>query len=382
MKKYTLRGLLLFFVLCLLVPDTKGQVAITYWYHPPDITLYGTISGTSPTPTLITVDDDYSAVVPLGFSFTFYGNTYSNVVVGANGRISFDTTRASNYDSWVIDTTLNNDVDARNCICGPYCDMDIAFGGIISCSSQGVAPNRTFVLNYCADEMFTTSICDSQYTTTQIILYESTNVAEVHIAHKTACTAWNGGYAIVGVQNATGTASTVAPGRDYPSVWTATHEAWRFTPTSDSSYTVDSIAYGPMPYADAGIHWYDSTGTYLGAGDSIVVSPTVPTVYSADAVYCSDSTTYFSPRLAASNTGVLNITRQDLTVYPNPVHNELNLSTNGQLITSVVVTDLVGHIVNSELYNSQHVTVNTASLPSGIYFVKVNNELTYKFVKE
>ena len=132
--------------------------------------------------------------------------------------------------------------------------------------------------------------CTTQWTTSQIILYESTNVVEVHIGHKTICTTWNGGYAICGVQNATGTAATTAPGRDYPSTWSVTNEGWRFTPSGSTSYTVASIPYAPIPYASSTIYWYNATtGTYLGTGSTQVVAPTTTTTYKAAAVGCNDT---------------------------------------------------------------------------------------------
>ena len=93
-----------------------------------------------------------------------------------------------------------------------------------------MAPNRRYVVTYCHDAMFDTLTCAHQFTTTEIILYETTNIIEVHTGYKDTCTAWNNGYAIVGVQNATGTAATAAPGRDFPSVFLCLDEAWRFTP--------------------------------------------------------------------------------------------------------------------------------------------------------
>src|SRR6185312_13159306 len=104
--------------------------------------------------------------------------------------------------------------------------------------TDGVAPTRKFSINYCNAHMFS---CTSQYTTSQIILYETSNIIEVHLAHKDICTDWNpntppgaGGRAIIGVQNATGTSAVTAPGRDWTPVWSATDEAWRFTPSGST----------------------------------------------------------------------------------------------------------------------------------------------------
>ena len=46
-------------------------------------------------------DDTYSAAVPIGFSFDFYGNTYTDCLISSNGYITFDLTNAGLYSSWV-----------------------------------------------------------------------------------------------------------------------------------------------------------------------------------------------------------------------------------------------------------------------------------------
>lgn len=65
--------------------------------------------------------------------------------------------------------------------------------------------------------------------THQIALYETTNAIEVYMQRKEACTGWNSGLGTVGIQNAAGTVAFTAPGKNN-SVWSATNEAWRFTP--------------------------------------------------------------------------------------------------------------------------------------------------------
>ena len=55
-----------------------------------------------------TNDDRYSAIIPLTFDFTHFGNTYSQVVIGTNGEIVFDTNLAEGFSPWNITTTIPN----------------------------------------------------------------------------------------------------------------------------------------------------------------------------------------------------------------------------------------------------------------------------------
>ena len=103
--------------------------------------------------------------------------------------------------------------------------------------------------------------------TYQIVCYEGTNIIEVHIKKRACCSSTNGGWGLVGIQNATGTtqeshyhdinyygtpsyyihpdapAAFIAPGRgDQENGWTDTcsYEAWRFTPQGE---TVSAITW-------------------------------------------------------------------------------------------------------------------------------------------
>ena len=79
----------------------------------------------------------------------------------------------------------------------------------------------------------------------------------------------------------------------------------------------------------------------------------------------------------------------ELTIFPNPAYNELNIQSTIEPITKITITNVLGQTVYIQSANSQLLTVNVANLPSGVYFVQVN--LAYrqagdaevrKFVKE
>lgn len=76
-----------------------------------------------------------------------------------------------------------------------------------------------------------------------------------------------------------------------------------------------------------------------------------------------------------------NINAFDFGIYPNPVNDDLTISTD-ETIESVQVLDLVGKtVISSSAVNG---SVNVSSLKSGIYVVKVNSSkgsATSKFVK-
>jgi gliding motility-associated-like protein len=261
----------------------------------PTTTLTAHVIGDVPHPSGITIDDEFESTPnPIGFTFSFYGNPYTQCLIGPNGNICFDLSQAGMFTDWTISAALLGNPTVYNTICGPWEDMDIVYGGTITYSTDGVAPNRKFVVTYCATHMYS---CTTQYTTSQVIMYETTNIIEVHLTHKDICTDWNpdsppgaGGRAILGVENSTGSKATVAPGRDWEPVWSATDEAWRFTPIGDTDYAVTSIGYAPIPFDSSTIYWYNATtGAYLGTGATQTVTPTTTTMYKAGALGCADT---------------------------------------------------------------------------------------------
>ena len=53
------------------------------------------------------VDDLYSDVINLPFTFCFYGLTYTNCVVGTNGILTFDAqTNKNTYNAYLIDRPI------------------------------------------------------------------------------------------------------------------------------------------------------------------------------------------------------------------------------------------------------------------------------------
>lgn len=290
MKRLLLLASALFFIGA---PALKAQLVITT----PDTVLCpgipysidATLSGSSfQTVSFPSADDSYSsAVVPLGFSFTFYGNTYTNCVISQNGYLSFNTGLAGQYSPWAIGTGIPGNTNVLNSIMAHYADILPGTSGTIFYSTVGVAPNRKFIMGYCDAPMFS---CTALKTSFQIILFETTNVIEIHLTEKPLCTAWNGGAGIEGIQDATGTIAHVVPGRNFPGTWTATNSSHSFTPTSATAYTVAPIAFNPLPVAGGTITWFQNGVTQIGTGTTInITAPTTNTFYVAQTVFCQDT---------------------------------------------------------------------------------------------
>lgn len=229
-------------------------------------------SFTSGTQLFVNIDDVYSDAINLPFNFCFYGNMYSQIVVGTNGVVTFDASLANAYCPWSFNASVPSANLPPNSIMGAYHDIDPSEGGNINYAILGSAPCRTLVVNFYDVPHFD---CDCGFfgscskTTQQIVIYETTNVIEVYLELKETCSSWNSGNAVIGVQNAGGTTGITPPGRN-TGPWNTSNEAWRFTPNGAPSYTVN---------------WYDGSNNLVGTGLTVNVCPTSTTTYTGEATY-------------------------------------------------------------------------------------------------
>jgi gliding motility-associated-like protein len=222
-------------------------------------------------PTSLEIDDRWSDVIDLGFEFCFFGGTYSQILIGSNGVLSFEIDNADSYNGYNIDTddtlpnSTNTSLSEAN-IFGVAHDIDPSVCGSINYMVLGSSPSRQFVVNFSEICHFS---CNDIQSSSQIILYESSNTIDINIYDKPICETWNDGLAVVGVQNIEDTIAFTPPERN-TSVWEATDEFWRFTP----SLGTDDYVF----------EWFEGT-TLLGNEDTVTVSPTETTTYTASITY-------------------------------------------------------------------------------------------------
>jgi gliding motility-associated-like protein len=145
---------------------------------------------------------------------------------------------------------------------GPWQDWNPGIGGQVRYQVQGVAPCRRLVVSWIGVPMYS---CTNLQGTFHIILYESTNVIENHIANKPNCPQWAGGTAVQGIHNLLGNAAVTVPGRN-STQWTTVNNAYRWTPSG-----------GPIQPTWT---WYQvGNPNPIGTGLSITVTPPIGGAY-------------------------------------------------------------------------------------------------------
>ena len=234
-------------------------------------------------PSSMTADDGHDSIRDIGFTFNFYGQAYTHLVISGNGYITFDTSVANTGSPWVIGAAIPNPGSMpENAIMAPWHDATVAVGGNIYFGTTGVAPNRMFLVTWCLVPMYS---CNADLFTSQVVLHEGSNKIEMFIKEKPLCLAWNGGAAVHGLVDATSTNFDIVPDpvlllpRNFPLTWTATNEGWEFIPSGATSYTINTIPY--FPIIAGAVTWTDAAGNVLGTGSSVNVAPAVTSTYFA-----------------------------------------------------------------------------------------------------
>lgn len=245
--------------------ETSSYEVAPIGYNPP-------FPSTGGTPISVNTDDVWSDPIPLPFDFCFYGGTYSEILIGSNGVITFDL--VNNEPNGFCDWSFSDPIPSNNLfsttIFGPYMDIDPSIGGsgIINYTIFGEVPCRTMVVNFPVIPYFS---CQELNMTTQIVIYETTNVVEIYLENRSdACSNWNSGNAVIGLQNQNGTDGISAPNRNTGN-WSANNEAWRFTPNGTSNVSFS---------------WLNENNEVISTDPIINVCPTDEvTTYTAQAVY-------------------------------------------------------------------------------------------------
>lgn len=264
-------------------------------------------------PVNVSVDDIWSQPINLPFNFCFYGVNYNNCLIGSNGVLTFDTVNNTpgGFSQWSFASNIPSSSLFLNSIFGVYHDIDPSKGGQIGWELITLNSGcRALVASWSDIPMYSTS-CNSILYTGMIVLYENTNVIEVYIKNKSVCSSWNGGNAIIGLQNGTGTQGVVPPNRNALSPdWTVTDEAWRFVPSGPSITS---------------IKWYEgigTTGALVGTTDVINVCPVGTTTYTAEVTYTLCNGTIFK------ETGTTTVTVFGSRVWNGSVDSDWNKPAN------------------------------------------------------
>ncbi len=274
-------------------------------------------------------DDAFSApiIMPANFKFNFYGNCYSIFQISTNNYLTFNATNpvCSGGSPWAFTNQIPqlalNNAAFRNSIYFPMQDTNPSVANPsgspveINYLVDGIAPCRKLIIDVKNMPLYSCGI-NQGLQESQLILFEATNIIEVHVNKRTPCTTWNSGSGVIGIQDSTGNLGVAPPGRNTGN-WAATNEAWRFTPSGPSLTS---------------FKWLDANGTTIGTNPSISVCPTATTTYTAQVSYTECNLTgSASVRTVTKPVTVevsADLTQNPISLIQNATETSFNLSSN------------------------------------------------------
>jgi len=189
---------------------------------------YAPLSGTG---TNVALNDDaMSTAKPIGFTFNFFGQNYTNFYICSNGYITFSSGQSTTavYGSAIPSTGSPN-----NFIALAWNDLyPQGVASAVSYFNTGVAPNRKLVVRF-----NTRHYGGAAYPfVVQAILSEGSNEVEIHTTTISNASAFDDAASTTqGLENATGTAGVAIPGRN-AAIFSATNDAYKFTPYTPYAY--------------------------------------------------------------------------------------------------------------------------------------------------
>jgi hypothetical protein len=270
---------------------------------------------TSPSTSVSTTSaDDAAFSLTIPFSFNFFGTAYTTCYVSTNGLMTFGATSTAWTNQCLPNTTTPNNLIAA------YWD-DLYFD--YSCSptywrygTSGTTPNRIFTVSWIAFR--TNGGSCGTYVYTQIKLFETSNIIEVHLQSNSLGTSGS-----IGIENAAGTVGYQA----ICNSTTTNATAWRWTPcaTPGTPTTLLSTATGtttaniswnagsPIGTPTVTYYWniYNSGGTLITSGNTTGTSAAITgltcgtsyyfTVYAYTSCSGTSSSTAISGNFSTNN---------------------------------------------------------------------------------
>ncbi|MGX7668975.1 beta strand repeat-containing protein, partial [Flavobacterium pedocola] len=352
--------------------ETTGYNVGSIPFNPP----FGYTNGAA---TSLTIDDRWTGIIdlkgltPQDFNFCFYNNSYIQCLVSTNGTITFSIAGVvpgglyapNSFSTWVNSGAVpysgpSANAPFKNSINGVFQDTNPAVSNAfanpnINYYTTGSYPNRVFVVNIANVAQFGCSsdpVVGAQ--TSQMILYEGTNIIDVYVARRYPCVSWSSGNGLIGIQNNAGTIGTTPTGRN-GGTWNTTNEAWRFTPNG-------------APIVPT-FQWKDNLNNVVGTGQNITVNPLTTTTYTVTATYptCSPTVNY----QVTDNVTV------DLVDIPTAVPLNYNVCDTGQTTFQFDFSGNTNHVLNGLDPSMYILTYHTTQASAeGAYNAQITSDIS------
>jgi trimeric autotransporter adhesin len=239
---------------------------------------------------VITDLSSYSSKLPIGFSFNYYGNTYTDFYIGRNGIITFGSGSSINVNSLPSSSTPNNVI----AFASTYRLDCITGSPNINYFTTGTAPNRVLVVNF-KNVQHTDN--PAHLTSVQVQLFEgSTGKIEIHSILNESGVSSNGYplYRTIGIENATGSVGISGIDLNYTTGLVANNEMIRFETVTECNNTITAttststiceglttatLTVTSSPTGTFTYQWFRNNVAIVGATNSTYTATLIGTYY-------------------------------------------------------------------------------------------------------
>jgi uncharacterized repeat protein (TIGR01451 family) len=208
------------------------------------------------TGTAVALTDDSTATFPIGFTFDFYGVSYTDFWISSNGFLQY----SNGGSGCCTGQNLPNTATPNGVIAGWWEDLNLSGGGTVHYQTLGTAPNRYTIVQFTAVPHYSTG----NNVTMQFKLFETTDVIEVHYQAAPS----DGGTHTAGIENQDG---TVAALYYNGTAALTTPEALRYTPTV--AQQASAVATASVTIADPDITVNPTSLASTQATNQVVTQP-------------------------------------------------------------------------------------------------------------
>ena len=224
-----------------------------------------------PSTFVLACDDCTHFKTQMGFDFTFYGRTYHQVNIVANGFVAFDTVDANEGGCCEGgNIPFGGDAPNNNLIAIAWTDLNAgAVGANVRAETQGIAPNRKFVVQFNNVPEYSRG---PGRVTAQLVLYEGSNDIVINTWSQNILT---NPYHFVtqGIENADGSEAAFLPGRVH-AFFALSNDAVRFslahTNTPPVIVAPPNVAVTTAPAVNSRLSSLSSVGSSVGTCAAIV----------------------------------------------------------------------------------------------------------------
>ena len=237
--------------------ETTGYEVDSIAYAPPLEVGTGAVQSTA--------TNGYTDGIGLPFGFSFFNTNFFQLKVSRKGFVTFNVGLGGGYN--YPNQPLGNGALPPNSIMAPYAYISNS-GGEIRTATLGEAPCRRFVISW---ENLPQTGCGANELITQVVLYETSNVVEMHIGQFQTCL---GITACVGIQGG-GNEGAYGPAAYDTGEFAIDDLAFRYSPNGDTQTEITYLWQDMMQSGDS-IEICDLTETVeviIGANFPVIEQP-------------------------------------------------------------------------------------------------------------